>query len=49
MAVTVNVDVPPELMEAGLAPMLTVGSGFGVTVTVALADIFPPAPVADAV
>ena len=49
MAVTVNVDAPPELIEAGLAEIVTVGGGFGVTVTAVLADIFPPAPVASAV
>jgi hypothetical protein len=49
IVVTVNVDVPPELIEVGLAVMVTVGGGFGVTVTVVPADIFPPGPVADAV
>jgi xanthosine utilization system XapX-like protein len=42
-------DELPEEMEAGLALMLTVGAGFEVTVTVALADVLPPAPVAVAV
>jgi hypothetical protein len=49
IAVTVRVDELPETMEPGLAPMVTVGGGFGVTVTVAIAEIFPPAPVAVAV
>jgi hypothetical protein len=49
IAVTFNVDAPPALIEAGLAVMPTVGGGFGVTVTVALAEVFPPAPVAVAV
>jgi len=33
----------------GLARMLTVGAGFDITVTVVLADVVPPAPVATAV
>ena len=49
IAVTVNVDEPPAAIDAGLAVMLTVGGGFVVTVTVAPAVVFPPAPVADAV
>jgi hypothetical protein len=48
-ALTVKVAEPPEVIEFGLAVMLTVGGGFEVTVTVTLAEIFPPAPVADAV
>ena len=48
-AVTVRFDELPDAMEAGDAVMVTVGAGFGATVTVALADIFPPAPVEDAV
>jgi hypothetical protein len=47
--VTVNVDGFPETTEVGLAVMLTVGAGFGVTVTVALAEDFPPVPIATAV
>jgi hypothetical protein len=42
-------DELPEAMDEGLAVMVTVGAGFEVTVTVAIADDFPPAPVADAV
>lgn len=49
VAVTVKVDEFPEMIEAGLAVMLTVGVGFGVTVTVALAEVFPPLPMALAV
>jgi hypothetical protein len=49
IAVTVRMAELPETTEAGLAVMLTVGGGFGVTVTVVVADIFPPAPVAVAV
>jgi hypothetical protein len=46
---TVSVDELPAVIEAGLAVMFTVGGGFGVTVTVAVAEAFPPAPVATAV
>jgi hypothetical protein len=51
VAATVNVDEVPELIEAGLATMVTVGTGgaAGVTVTVAVAVALPPAPVAVAV
>jgi hypothetical protein len=49
VAVTVIVDELPELMDAGLAEMVTVGGGFGVTVTVAVAVAVPPGPVAVAV
>jgi phage shock protein PspC (stress-responsive transcriptional regulator) len=49
VAVTVNVDEFPELTEAGLAVMLTVGDD-AVTVTVVVAVVvFPPVPVAVAV
>jgi hypothetical protein len=43
------VDKLPGEIEAGFAAILTVGAGFGVTVTVVIADVFPPAPVAAAV
>jgi hypothetical protein len=49
VAVTVKVDEPPEAIEIGFAAMLTVGGGFEVTVMVALAEVFPPAPFAVAV
>lgn len=49
IAVTVKVDEPPEVIEVGLAVMLTVGGGFEVTVTVTLAEVFPPSPFAVAV
>jgi hypothetical protein len=39
----------PETIEMGFAVMLTVGDTFAVTVTVAFAEAFPPAPVATAV
>jgi hypothetical protein len=48
VAVTVKVDELPEKIEVGLAVMLTVAAGV-VTVTVAVAETFPPAPVAVAV
>jgi hypothetical protein len=53
-AATVKVDEFPETIEVGLAVMLTVGAAGGpggvtVTVAVAVAEVFPPAPVAVAV
>jgi predicted tellurium resistance membrane protein TerC len=48
-AVTVKVDTFPEIIEVGFAVMLTVGMGFGVTVTVTFAEVLPPTPVAAAV
>ena len=48
-AVTVKADEFPEIIDVGLAMMLTVGGGFAVTVTVIFAEVFPPAPVAVAV
>jgi hypothetical protein len=47
LAVTVKVDELPELIEGGLAVMVTVGDA--ATVTVVVAVVFPPAPVAVAV
>jgi hypothetical protein len=49
IAVTVNVDEFPAVMEVGLAEMLTVGAGLLVTVTVVLAVAVPPDPLAVAV
>jgi hypothetical protein len=49
VAVTVRTDELPGAIEAGLAVMLTVVAGFCVTVTVVLAEVLPPAPVAEAV
>ncbi len=49
VAVTVNVDELPEVMEVGLAVMLTVGAAGGTTVTTAVAETLPPVPVALAV
>jgi hypothetical protein len=51
VAATVKVDEFPATIEVGLAVMPTVGAGgvTGATVTVAVAVIFPPAPVAVAV
>jgi hypothetical protein len=46
-AVTLKVDELPELIELGLALMLTVGDA--ATVTVAVAVVLPPVPVAVAV
>jgi hypothetical protein len=51
-AVTVKVEEPPAVIEVGLAVIDTVGipgGVAGVTVTIATADAFPPAPVAVAV
>jgi hypothetical protein len=49
VAVTVKVDELPAAIEVGLAVIATVGAEFAVIVTVAVADVFPPAPVAVAV
>jgi hypothetical protein len=47
VATTVNVDELPSTIEVGLALMVTVGFGAGVTVTVLEAvTTAPPAPVA---
>ena len=46
-AVTVKVDELPELIEVGLALMLTVGDA--ATITVVVAVVLPPVPVAVAV
>ena len=51
VAVTVKMDGFPAITEVGFAMIVTVGGGFeaAVTVTIAVADAFPPAPVAAAV
>jgi hypothetical protein len=52
VAATINVDVPPAVIEAGFAVIVTVGAGGGVpatTVTVVTAEALPPVPVAFAV
>jgi hypothetical protein len=48
---TVKVDDPPVATDAGLAAIVTVGAGLvdALTVTVVVAEVFPPAPVAVAV
>jgi hypothetical protein len=48
LAATVNIEDPAGAIDVGLATMVTVGAAL-VTVTVALAEIFPPVPVAVAV
>jgi hypothetical protein len=50
VAATVNVDEFPEVIEEGFATMVTVGAGVetAVTVTIAVAEVLPPAPVAAA-
>ena len=48
-AVTVKVDELPDIIDPGLAVIFTVGLGFGVTVTVVTAEVFPPIPEAIAV
>jgi hypothetical protein len=51
-AATVKVEELPDVIEVGLATMLTVGADgpdAGVTVTVAVAVALPPAPIAVAV
>jgi hypothetical protein len=47
LAVTVKVDELPEVIEVGLAVMVTVAPWF--TVTVAVAVVLPPVPLAVAV
>lgn len=42
-------DELPEAIETGLARIITVGAGLGVTVTVVAAEAFPPIPDATAV
>jgi hypothetical protein len=51
VATTVRVDELPCTIDVGFARMVTAGAGFEfeVTVTVAVAEDFPPAPVAAAV
>jgi hypothetical protein len=49
VATTVRVDEPPEKIVVGAAVMVTVAAGGAVTVTMAVAVTFPPAPVAVAV
>jgi hypothetical protein len=51
VATTVKMDAAPAVIEVGLALMVTVAAGVetAVTVTVAGAEVFPPAPVAVAV
>ena len=49
VAVTVKMDELPDVIEAGLAVIVTVGVGFGVTVTVVVAEVFALDPVAVAV
>jgi hypothetical protein len=48
LAVTVRVEELPAVIEVGLAAILTVGGGL-VSVTVAVAEAFPPVPAAVAV
>ena len=49
VAVTVKVEELPEVIEVGLAAMVTVAEEADVTFTVAGAETFPPAPLAVAV
>jgi hypothetical protein len=49
VAITVKLDELPEEIEAGFAAMLTVGAAAATTMMVAVAEVFPPAPVAVAV
>ena len=48
-ACTVRVDELPDMIEGGLAVIVTVGAGFAVTVIIAVADAFPSGPIATAV
>jgi hypothetical protein len=49
VAVTVKMDELPAVTAVGFAAIVTVGAGFAATVTVAVAEVFPPAPLAVAV
>jgi hypothetical protein len=49
VATTVKVEELPVVIEVGFATMLTVGAAGWVTVTVTLAEVLPPGPVAVAV
>jgi hypothetical protein len=49
VAVTVNVDEPPTMNDVGFAEIVTVGAGYGFTVSFAVAVVDPPVPVAVAV
>jgi hypothetical protein len=49
VATTVRVDELPDVTEVGFAVITTVGARFDVNVMIALAVLFPPAPVAVAV
>jgi hypothetical protein len=49
VAVTVKVDDPPSVIEVGLATIITAVDDDFVTVTTAVAEAFPPEPVAFAV
>lgn len=49
VALTVKIDELPDVIEAGLAVIVTVGVGFGVTVIVVAAEVFASDPVAVAV
>jgi hypothetical protein len=51
VAVTVSVEVLPDVIDVGLAAMVTVGAGLvdALTVTVAVEVTVPPGPVAVAV
>jgi hypothetical protein len=50
VVLTVNVDEFPETIVVGLAVMVTVGGGFGVTVMISGDEVaVPPGPVAVAV
>ena len=49
VAVTVKMAEPPDVIDVGLAVIVTSGAGFAVTVTIAVDETVPPAPVAAAV
>ena len=51
VAVTLRVEEPPEVIDVGLAAIVTVGAGLvdALTVTVAVEVTVPPAPIAVAV
>jgi hypothetical protein len=48
VAVTVKMAELPGVIDVGLAVIVTFGAGFAVTVTIAVDETVPPAPVAAA-
>ncbi len=49
LALTVNVELVPAVIDGGSAAMEMVGLGFAETVIVMVAEVVPPGPIAVAV